>query len=100
MVTIAEAYLESSETTMIELFCKKKLTLLQWRFLSYRNQSIDSQSKSMHWFLYDRDLLHERVNSFLSLSFFAEKLAKTGKKITVKKDRNFPIHEEACSEPS
>ena len=54
----------------------------------------------MHWFLYDRDLLHERVNSFLSLIFFAEKLAKTGKKITAKRDKNFPIHEEACSEPN
>ena len=28
----------------------------------YRNQSIDLQSKSMGWFLYDRDLRHERVN--------------------------------------
>ena len=35
---------------------------LQWRrSLSYRNQSIDLQSKSMDWFLYDRDLHHERV---------------------------------------
>ena len=30
---------------------------------SYRNQFIDLLSKSMDWFLYDRDLLHERVNS-------------------------------------
>ena len=29
--------------------------------LSYKNQSIDLQSKSMGWFLYDRDLRHERV---------------------------------------
>ena len=29
--------------------------------LSYRNQPIDLQSKSMDWFLYDRDLRHERV---------------------------------------
>ena len=28
------------------------LTLSWWRFLSYRNQSVDSQSKSMDWFLY------------------------------------------------
>ena len=28
---------------------------------SYRNQSIDLQSKSMDWFLYDRDLRNERV---------------------------------------
>ena len=38
---------------------------LSWRkFLSYRNQFIDLQSKSMSWFLYDRDLRHERVNRF------------------------------------
>ena len=38
---------------------------LSWRSsLSYRNQSIDLQSKSMDWFLYDRDLRHERVNEY------------------------------------
>ena len=37
------------------------LTLSWWRPLSYRNQSIDLQSKSMDWFLYDNNLLHERV---------------------------------------
>ena len=37
------------------------LTLLGRRSLSYRNQSIDLQSKSMDWFLQDRDLRHERV---------------------------------------
>ena len=31
--------------------------------LSYRNQSIDLRSKSMDWFLYDRDLRHERVKA-------------------------------------
>ena len=30
--------------------------------LSYRNQSIDLQSKSFDWFLYDNGLRHERVN--------------------------------------
>ena len=35
---------------------------LSWRGpLSFRNQSIDLQSKSMDWFLYDNGLLHERV---------------------------------------
>ena len=38
------------------------LTLSWWRSLSNRNQSIDLQSKSMNWFLYDRDLRHEKVN--------------------------------------
>ena len=38
------------------------LTLSWRRPLSYRNQSIDLQSKSMGWFLYDNGLRHERVN--------------------------------------
>ena len=32
-----------------------------WRFLSYRNQSIDLQYKSLNWSLLDKDLYHERV---------------------------------------
>ena len=40
------------------------LTLSWRRSLSYRNQSIDLQSKSMNWFLYDRDLRHERSNKY------------------------------------
>ena len=39
----------------------RHLTLSSRRPLSYRNQSIDLQSKSMNWFLYDRGLRHERV---------------------------------------
>ena len=36
---------------------------LSWRSsLSCRNQSNDLPCKSMYWFLYDGDLLHERVN--------------------------------------
>ena len=37
------------------------LTLSWRRSLSYRNQSIDLQSKLIDWFLYNRDLRHERV---------------------------------------
>ena len=37
------------------------LTLSWRRSLSYKNQSIDLQSKSMDWFLYGRDLRLERV---------------------------------------
>ena len=41
---------------------------LSWRMsLSYTNQSIDLQSKSMGWFLYDRDLRHESVKFFESM---------------------------------
>ena len=38
-----------------------KLLTCSWRrSLSYRNQFIDFPSKSMDWFLYDRDLRHEK----------------------------------------
>ena len=33
---------------------------------TYRNQSIDLQSKSIDWFLYDRDLRYEKVNQYLN----------------------------------
>ena len=52
----------------IKVMIKKlqSLTLL-WRMsLSYRNQFTDLPCKWMHWFLYDMDLRHERVNSFLA----------------------------------
>ena len=39
-----------------------KLILSWWRSLSYRSQSTDLLCKSMKWFLYDRDLRHEKVN--------------------------------------
>ena len=39
------------------------LTFSWRRRLSYRNQSIDLQSKSMDW-LYDNDFRHERVKEF------------------------------------
>ena len=38
--------------------------LITMMSLLYKNQSIDLQSKSMDWFLYDRDLRHERVPYF------------------------------------
>ena len=34
---------------------RQPLTLQWWRILSYKNQSIDFQSESVDWFLYDRD---------------------------------------------
>ena len=37
------------------------LTLSKWRSLSYRNQCTELQSKSVDWFLYDRDLRHKRL---------------------------------------
>ena len=41
-----------------------QLTLSWRRFLSSRNQSIDLLCESFDWFLYGRDLRHERVNVF------------------------------------
>ena len=37
------------------------LTLSWQRLLSYRNRSIDLQSKLMDWSLYDMGLCHERI---------------------------------------
>ena len=46
--------------------------------LSYRNHSIDLQDKSMDWFLYDRDLRHERVTHHIlpKLNAHYEKIVK------------------------
>ena len=38
------------------------LTLSWRRKISYRNQSIDLQSKSMDWFLYDIGIRSKRIN--------------------------------------
>ena len=43
------------------------LTFSGRRSLSYRNQSIDLYSKSMDWFLHDRDLLPERGKNFCKI---------------------------------
>ena len=49
---------------MLDMALNMHLLTLSWRrFLSYRNQSIDFQSKSINWFLYDRDLRHEELNN-------------------------------------
>ena len=49
------------------------LTISWRRPLSYRNQSIYLQSKSMDWFLYDNGLGHERVKPFQpSVAFHIE----------------------------
>ena len=52
------------------IFCHKlvavRVLTLSWRRpLSYRNKSIDLQSKSMDWFPYDSSLRRERVKSML-----------------------------------
>ena len=50
-----------------------KLLTLSWRgLLSYRNQSIDLQSKSMDWFLYDNGLRHERFKHLWQIFFMRQ----------------------------
>ena len=53
--------LVKKEKTFFNFKDKNSLTLSWWRSPSYRNQSIDFQSKLMDWFLYDRDLRQEIV---------------------------------------
>ena len=44
------------------IYTSNKVLTLSWRrSLSYRNQSIDLLCKLMNWFLYDKDIHHERV---------------------------------------
>ena len=41
------------------------------RSLLYRNQSIDLQSKSIDWLLYEMNLRHEKVNEICYESFLS-----------------------------
>ena len=56
------------------------LTLSQRRPISYRNQSIDLQGKSMDWFLYDIGLRRERFN--LGIPYFPTLIPLTWNKLT------------------
>ena len=61
-------YKNFCETFLIKVAGEKNrsnLTLSWRRPLSYRNQPIDLQSKSMDWFLYNNGLRHERVKVIL-----------------------------------
>ena len=44
---------------------EERLNSFMTESLSYRNQFINLHNKSVGWFLYDRDLHHERVNALL-----------------------------------
>ena len=55
------------------------LTLLWRRPLLYRNQSIDLQSKSMDYFLYDNGLRHERVKKVVFITNKCEAQDRSGK---------------------
>ena len=45
------------------------LTILWRKSLSYRNQYIYLLCKPMDWFLYDRDLRHEKVKALIGIRF-------------------------------
>ena len=61
MITFESLFMSVSWTKN-NLSFRATLTLSWRRPLSYTNQFIDLQSKSMDWFLYDNGLRHERVN--------------------------------------
>ena len=59
-----QVYLSIHGCKHVWLFRGHQALIFSWRrSLSYRNQSIDLQSKLMDWFLYDSDLRHERVTA-------------------------------------
>ena len=62
----SEVYLKPCQKLRLSTCLTGFLTLSWRRPLSHRNQSIDLLCKSMDWFLYDRNLRHERANTPLS----------------------------------
>ena len=53
-------------TIYVKIF--KRVLTFSWRSsVPYRNQSIDLWSKLINWFLYHRDLRHERVKNVTSI---------------------------------
>ena len=66
------------------------LTLSQQRSLSYRNQCIDLQSKSMDWFLQDRNLRQERVNTFQANIPFRYRSSHQNCSVEIGVLKNFP----------
>ena len=62
-----EATMESTSGFNYGISGSQLLSLSRQRSLSYRNQSINLLCKSMDWFLYDRDLRHERVNGIKAI---------------------------------
>ena len=70
-----EVNIKSTHEEQFSKIWYSSVTLSWFGSLSYRNQSIGLQSKSMDWFLYDRDICHERVNdlaNILSIHSFHE----------------------------
>ena len=86
--TLRSIYFITAWCTMLIIqnkdFHEFVLTLSWRRPLSYRNQSIDLQSKSMDFLLYDNGLRHERVNRIAQKSNSLNRLVYlVGLKVTV-----------------
>ena len=60
---------ETPQLLLKKTFPLNDLILAWRRSLSYKNQSIDLLSKSLDWFLYNRDLRHEKVKGAMKLYF-------------------------------
>ena len=60
------------------------LTLSWRRSLTYGKKSIDLQSKSVDWFLYDRNLRHERVKRLVLCSLLQKHLGDVTQKFKLK----------------
>ena len=67
------------------------LTLSWRRSLTYRNQSVDSQSKSVDWILYDRDLRHERVGRWVLYSLLQKHFKNVKQRIKLKNSRQVSL---------
>ena len=72
-----------NQNTVFELICKcySSFNSSLTEVLSYRTQSTDLLCKSMDWFLYDRDLRHERVNKICNLTIGSRKHCKSSKRL-------------------
>ena len=63
----------------IKTYLSSNCLTLSWRRpLSYRNQSIDLQSKSLDWFLYDNGFRHERVKALRSVDIWLKDKLSSG----------------------
>ena len=61
----ANSALRHVGTDFQSMIGEERLNSFMTDVLIIKNQSTDLQSKSMDWFLCDRDLRHERVNALL-----------------------------------
>ena len=69
-MTNAIDFQEICQTDLRFKTLKIRLTLSRRRPLSYGNQSIDLQSKSIDWFLYDNGICHKELSKYLRIALF------------------------------